>query len=613
MIVTCEACFTTFNLNDELIKPSGSKVRCSKCHKVFKVFPFVPEEVSPPLPVELSDKSPEFSLSPPLFQMPTLDEPGAAVAGHSPETSALPVDFTEISEFDFSELDKLLQEDDKDKSGDIFSNLQEDQPQEASFLSSGKPSGPLDFSETSDKAVEPDLFEISLDLPEIKDGQDEPSADLETPDLLETENSDLLSDKTDETFVQVISDISFDESFDLEEDQVPDVNLETETKLDFSETKPQDLSLDDFEKTLEMDFSDISLVSTAESDTAYDQKKEAADSEIKADRSSEYEPISEDTLIGFSDIETLDLSDIEGLIEMQEISANAINVADENFQRPEPVIFPPPASSSKETDETLEMEDQHLIFDELQLDKDDSESATQLEIKESFQPHLSEIPALPAEPVLQPGTVSRDAASEDTEMDAFISADIDKEQNDDTRTTQKKGISPLILIGLIIAVIAAVCYGGYMLLNSMGIPIPFVSQQAPTKVSDPGNINIRSFDISSKFVDNDKIGKLFVITGKVKNEYPTTRGSIQIAGKLYSKDKALVKTETVFCGNILSDSDLANADATTLQQRLQNRSGDNLINQKVLPGATIPFMLVFSNLPANLEEFTTEIISSVAS
>ena len=181
-------------------------------------------------------------------------------------------------------------------------------------------------------------------------------------------------------------------------------------------------------------------------------------------------------------------------------------------------------------------------------------------------------------------------------MNSSIGADIDEEQND-TRPAPKKGISPLILVALIIAVIAAVSYGGYMLLNSMGIPIPFISQQAPSKVSDPGNINIKSFDISSKFVDNVKIGKLFVITGKVKNEYPTARGSIQIAGKLYSKDKALVKTETVFCGNILSDLDLANADATTLQQRLQNRSGDNRINQKVSPGATIPFMLVFFNLP----------------
>ena len=98
----------------------------------------------------------------------------------------------------------------------------------------------------------------------------------------------------------------------------------------------------------------------------------AADSEIKTDQASEDEPFSEDTLIGFNDIETLDLSDIESLIEKQEVDASAINDGDENFQRAESVIFPLPASS-KETDETLEMEDQYLTFDELQLDKDDSE------------------------------------------------------------------------------------------------------------------------------------------------------------------------------------------------------------------------------------------------
>ncbi len=156
-----------------------------------------------------------------------------------------------------------------------------------------------------------------------------------------------------------------------------------------------------------MDFSDISLVSSAESKTAADQKKEAADSEIKTDQASEDAPFSEDTLIGFNDIETLDLSDIESLIEKQEVNASALNDGDENFQRADSIIFPLPASST-ETDEPLEMEDQYLTFDELQLDKDDSESATLLEIKESFQPHLSEIPEPPAEPVLQPETFSLD-------------------------------------------------------------------------------------------------------------------------------------------------------------------------------------------------------------
>ncbi|MCX5883795.1 MAG: DUF3426 domain-containing protein [Deltaproteobacteria bacterium] len=103
-----------------------------------------------------------------------------------------------------------------------------------------------------------------------------------------------------------------------------------------------------------------------------------------------------------------------------------------------------------------------------------------------------------------------------------------------------------------------------------------------------------------------------IIMGKAKNEYPAARGAIQVIGKLYTKDKAMAKAETVFCGNILSDIDLANAEQPTIQERLQNPSGDNGTNLKVAPNNDIPFMIVFSNLPENLEEFTLEVKASVA-
>ena len=43
MIVQCEACQTRFRLADEKIKPTGTKVRCSKCKVVFTVTPPEPE------------------------------------------------------------------------------------------------------------------------------------------------------------------------------------------------------------------------------------------------------------------------------------------------------------------------------------------------------------------------------------------------------------------------------------------------------------------------------------------------------------------------------------------------------------------------------------------
>jgi len=40
--------------------------------------------------------------------------------------------------------------------------------------------------------------------------------------------------------------------------------------------------------------------------------------------------------------------------------------------------------------------------------------------------------------------------------------------------------------------------------------------------------------------------------------------------------------------------------------------GDNRTNVKIEPGKSIPFMVVFSNLPEDLEEFTIEVTGSTS-
>jgi len=44
MIINCEKCASKFNLDESLIKETGSKVRCSVCKSIFTVFPQMPEE-----------------------------------------------------------------------------------------------------------------------------------------------------------------------------------------------------------------------------------------------------------------------------------------------------------------------------------------------------------------------------------------------------------------------------------------------------------------------------------------------------------------------------------------------------------------------------------------
>ena len=39
MKIPCESCHSMFRLDSSLIKPTGSRVRCSKCREVFRVYP----------------------------------------------------------------------------------------------------------------------------------------------------------------------------------------------------------------------------------------------------------------------------------------------------------------------------------------------------------------------------------------------------------------------------------------------------------------------------------------------------------------------------------------------------------------------------------------------
>ena len=127
-----------------------------------------------------------------------------------------------------------------------------------------------------------------------------------------------------------------------------------------------------------------------------------------------------------------------------------------------------------------------------------------------------------------------------------------------------------------------------------------------------GNLKISPLGrtISHKFVENTKAGKIFVIVGQVRNEYDHPRSNIKITGKIYRNGKALVKSATVYCGNMLSDADLERMDIKAIGKRLQNRFGDNRSNIKVKTGKTIPFVIVFNKLPANLDEYTVEVAGS---
>jgi hypothetical protein len=145
-----------------------------------------------------------------------------------------------------------------------------------------------------------------------------------------------------------------------------------------------------------------------------------------------------------------------------------------------------------------------------------------------------------------------------------------------------------------------------------GVKIPYVSDLLGPKAEDAGNLKIAidEKDVNGRFVNNEKLGALYVVSGQVKNEYDNPRSSIRVTGKIYSKGRKLELEKTVYAGNVLSDSDLGVIDQAGIDQKLQNRFGQERKNLDVKKGATLPFMIVFSDLPKNPDEYTVEVAGS---
>lgn len=171
-----------------------------------------------------------------------------------------------------------------------------------------------------------------------------------------------------------------------------------------------------------------------------------------------------------------------------------------------------------------------------------------------------------------------------------------------TRTT-----SPLLVVLLILALLAG---AGYGLVKYAGIQIPYVSEWLGAKTG--GAVVPVESTLKGYFVTNAKAGNLYVVEGQVRNDFASPRSSIRVTGKVFADGKKFQRSASAYCGNVMTPEELQRLDLAEISQRMNNRSGANNSNLRVAPGQSIPFAVVFANLPpeVKLEEFAVEAAGS---
>ena len=183
---------------------------------------------------------------------------------------------------------------------------------------------------------------------------------------------------------------------------------------------------------------------------------------------------------------------------------------------------------------------------------------------------------------------------------------------------KKKSSKGLVLLFILVLLGGA----GYLLPKYTGIKlpeikmpdlsgIPFIGQY----LGSPSNQAILPVESSLKgeWVQNQQVGRLYIIQGRVKNDYKSSRSYIRVTGRVYANGRKFQRAAKAYCGNIVPTDELASLPLADIQQKLNNRMGLDNTNVNVAPGQEVPFMVVFGDLPPDIElqEFAVEISGSL--
>jgi len=169
---------------------------------------------------------------------------------------------------------------------------------------------------------------------------------------------------------------------------------------------------------------------------------------------------------------------------------------------------------------------------------------------------------------------------------------------------------PLVIVLILLLLIGGAAAILYFAPELVPEKLAFLKVARKPEPADPGVVRLRFTSVSGSFVQNAKAGQLFVIRGAISNNYNAARSYVLVKGSILDDKGRVVKTKVAYGGNVFSEGELQTLTMEQIDQGLRNRAGKGNVNVNISPQASVPFMIVFEELPDNLSEFTVEPVSS---
>ncbi|MGD9330808.1 MAG: DUF3426 domain-containing protein [Desulfobacterales bacterium] len=542
------------------------------------------------------------------------DLDGEAVSEETPAEEVLPeLDLSELSQTledsgpqdadvvaDGEETDLLLEMDDVDPPpSDTSPAATGDIPEETRELDVGELEALLEGSEDSpqvDVEDSSDNLELDIDLDGLdggdEDEMDDATRELDLNDIEKILEMDGAGGEGDAESVEAPGDLDLDLDMD---DVAPPVPDKEETG---EETTGSDdaLDLSELEKMLDVE-------DTTDASSTADEDIDDLDLDF------DLQPVSDENDDLDLEFDMLDEepSEASALFDTSESEDLGLGLADSG---PDSVV------DDLEGDLDFEIMDDDLAVEEVDLDIDSEEIGAET---------LSEPAAVGA--LGRAGDMSNRDLTQEL-MDEMAAADTQTMATPPVETKpikpaapmkRKKKTSKSLVLLLILALLGA---AGYFLPQYTDIKLPAIKMPDLSGIpyigqffGSPAQEAIIPVEASLQgdWVENQQAGRLYTIQGRVTNGYASPRSYIRVTGRVYANGRQFQRAAKAYCGNLLTPEELATLPLADIQKRLSNRTGDNNSNVKVDPGKEVPFLVVFGELPpeVELQEFAVEISGSL--
>jgi len=168
----------------------------------------------------------------------------------------------------------------------------------------------------------------------------------------------------------------------------------------------------------------------------------------------------------------------------------------------------------------------------------------------------------------------------------------------------KRGI-PKALVAVVAVLILLVAAGAVLWQMEM---LPFLSSAPPE--APVAGLLIDQARLEGKWEKNAQVPRIFVINGVVKNASKKPKAFVKVRGLLLDKSGKTVKDVWAFCGNPTPAEELRTKAPAEIEKVMRNREGAKGTNRQLAPEATIPFSVVFFDVPEGVESFGAEVIEA---